>query len=187
MSRGYNLFETTSGATVTMDEGAAADITGVDPMLSALADNDGPTETQAIDPGSPAVNAGWTALMIDQRGVERRGTPDIGAFESDAPPTADEDFASEFADGEEYKWSRMAPNPFGATSTAQFAVRQAQSVRVVLYDVMGREVRVLHDGPLAASTAVDIQVDASGLASGVYVLVARGESLAAPQRITVAR
>lgn len=59
----------------------------VEPMLLPLADNGGPTETLALSPGSPAINAGANSfsLVTDQRG---RGHPrvfgllaDIGAFE----------------------------------------------------------------------------------------------------------
>jgi len=63
-------------------------------MLAALADNTGPTETMALMPGSPAIDAGVASgAMFDQRGLARTfddptvtnvsgsdGT-DIGAFE----------------------------------------------------------------------------------------------------------
>jgi hypothetical protein len=67
-----------------------------DPQLQPLADNGGPTRTQALLPGSPAVDAGSSAgLSEDQRGVARpqdwfaipnaAGGFDIGAFELQAP------------------------------------------------------------------------------------------------------
>ena len=187
MSRGFNLFETTAGATVTMDSGAGADITGVDAGLQPLADNGGPTRTHAISLDSPAVNAGMTALAIDQRGAERRRTPDIGAFESDAAPTNGEDVETDFADGETMRMTPMAPNPLTTEASLSVAVRESQTVRVVLYDVMGRQVGVLHDGPMAAATPYRLSVNARGLASGVYVVVVRGESVQGTQQITVAR
>ena len=187
MSRGYNLFATTDGATMFMDDDATGDITGVDAELGDLADNGGPTLTHAIALTSPAVNAGMTSLMIDQRGADRVSTPDIGAFESDAAPTPDEEFVTEFADGEDMKMSALAPNPFSGTATVQLAVRQSQAVRVALYDVMGREVHVFHDGPMAGSVGLDVEVDAAGLASGVYILAVRGESVSGSQRVTVVR
>ena len=189
MSRGYNLFETTEGSTITMGTGAVAssDITGVDPGLLPLADNGGPTRTHAIPESSPAVNRGWTALTIDQRGVTRVATPDIGAFESTAAPTPREGFETEFAEGEEMKMSTVAPNPVQGEARMSLAVRRSQDVRVVLYDVMGREVRVLHQGPVAASTELEVTVDTRGLASGVYVVAVRGESVSGAQRVTVAR
>ncbi len=74
------------------------DIIGVDPLLAALAPNGGPTQTRALMPGSPAINAGNAATpgglgacpATDQRGLPRGGAAgrcDIGAFEvQPAPP-----------------------------------------------------------------------------------------------------
>ncbi len=66
---------------------------GVDPLLGPLADNGGPTQTQALLAGSPAINAGddTAALAIDQRGFPRVGVSDIGAFEFQGPVGVDAD------------------------------------------------------------------------------------------------
>jgi Dockerin type I domain len=67
----------------------------VDPTLGPLQDNGGPTQTMALLPGSPAINAGSNALAVDpstgqplttdQRGIGYArivgGTVDIGAYE----------------------------------------------------------------------------------------------------------
>jgi hypothetical protein len=55
----------------------------IDPMLGPLAHNGGPTRTQALLAGSPAIDAGTTsgAPATDQRGTVRDTHPDIGAFE----------------------------------------------------------------------------------------------------------
>ena len=64
-----------------------ATIPSADPLLSPLADNGGPTQTMAIGPGSPAIDAGTTGCpptpAADQRGVARpQGAGcDIGAYE----------------------------------------------------------------------------------------------------------
>ena len=68
-------------------------ITGQDPKLGPLADNGGPTQTLALLPGSPAIDAGdnSTCETTDQRGVARpydgdhNGSAicDMGAFEVD--------------------------------------------------------------------------------------------------------
>jgi CSLREA domain-containing protein len=64
--------------------GAISDLVGVDPLLLALADNGGPTDTRALPADSPAVDAGGGCAAADQRGVPRPagGACDIGAFES---------------------------------------------------------------------------------------------------------
>jgi hypothetical protein len=55
------------------------------PGLAPLGDYGGPTQTIALLPGSPAIDAGTSGPGIpatDQRGEPRHGAPDIGAFES---------------------------------------------------------------------------------------------------------
>ena len=64
----------------------ANNLTGVDPNLAALADNRGPTETHALNAGSPAIDSGSNPLNLaaDQRGFVTRevnGQADMGAFE----------------------------------------------------------------------------------------------------------
>ena len=54
-SAGYNLIGSTAGCTFTP---GAGDQIGVDPKLATLADNGGPTQTIALLPGSPAIDAG---------------------------------------------------------------------------------------------------------------------------------
>ncbi|HXA32385.1 MAG TPA: choice-of-anchor Q domain-containing protein, partial [Acidimicrobiales bacterium] len=80
-SSGYNLL----GSSCT-NTPAPTDLVGVDAMLAPLADNGGPTQTVALLPGSPALNAGGgpTCPATDQRGETRpQGNAcDIGAFES---------------------------------------------------------------------------------------------------------
>jgi hypothetical protein len=58
-------------------------------MLGAIGDNGGPTRTEALQAGSPAIDAGnpATCAPIDQRGVARDSKCDIGAYEFVAPQT----------------------------------------------------------------------------------------------------
>ena len=75
----------------------ASDLTGVDPLFGALADNGGPTQTRALGAGSPAIDAGPTSFpsfpgdTSDQRGEPYLrtygGRSDIGAFEAQPEPT----------------------------------------------------------------------------------------------------
>lgn len=55
----------------------------VDPLLEAIADNGGLTQTCALLCSSPAIDSADvnTSLTFDQRGNNRGGSPDIGAFE----------------------------------------------------------------------------------------------------------
>ncbi len=57
------------------------------------------------------------------------------------------------------------PNPFSAETRIAVGAT-AGSVRAVLFDVLGRQVAVVHDGPLSG----DLVVPGAGLVPGLYVL-----------------
>jgi hypothetical protein len=90
-SSGHNLQDHYQCFTSTPEIG---DLFGIPPGLGPLTDNGGPTRTMALDPGSPAVDAGEAGcldalgqpLAGDQRGAPRAGVCDIGAFEVQPPP-----------------------------------------------------------------------------------------------------
>jgi CSLREA domain-containing protein len=88
----YNLIRTTANFFITGPQGG--NIVGQDPLLGPLQNNGGPTQTRALLPGSPAVDAAAPAgcvddlgapLTTDQRGLPRPypagGPCDMGAFE----------------------------------------------------------------------------------------------------------
>jgi hypothetical protein len=95
-SSSFNLIGDGSGLTGvsgTQGNQVGAAAGPIDPLLAPLQDNGGATQTMALLPGSPAIDAGSNALAVDdgndplaadQRGVARvvNGTVDIGAFES---------------------------------------------------------------------------------------------------------
>jgi hypothetical protein len=85
VSQGNNLIgNSTAGVGFT-----AQDIQNVDAKLAPLASNGGPTQTHALLYSSPAIDAGATALTVDQRDLPRpangnadsTASDDIGAFE----------------------------------------------------------------------------------------------------------
>lgn len=68
----------------------ASTLVNPNPMLGSLADNGGPTQTMALEPGSPALNVGDPTLLpagiiFDQRGMPYRrvvdGQLDIGSYQ----------------------------------------------------------------------------------------------------------
>ncbi len=84
LSGSNNLIGT--GSSGGLVNGTNGNIVGVsNPLLAPLGNYGGPTQTIALLPGSPAIDAGSNALAIgttDQRGNSYVGTVDIGAFES---------------------------------------------------------------------------------------------------------
>ena len=90
LDSGYNLFDDTSDSGAQCGSAAGKnDVITASPGLGALADNGGPTQTQALAASSPAIDAGNDSvcasetLGVDQRGVARPigAHCDIGAFE----------------------------------------------------------------------------------------------------------
>jgi hypothetical protein len=90
-SQDYNLVGSTSGCEFTA---APHDLVNVSAGIGSLASNGGPTQTMALLPGSPAIDAGnpqgcrtpnGTLIPVDQRGFPRSRPMDpvcdIGAYE----------------------------------------------------------------------------------------------------------
>jgi hypothetical protein len=68
----------------------------------------------------------------------------------------------------EYELHNAYPNPFNPSTTIKFDLPEASKVRLVVYDMLGREVAVLADGERPAGQ-YNIRFDASRLSSGMYV------------------
>jgi Right handed beta helix region len=84
VSGSNNLIGT--GGSGGLMNGINGNLVGVtNPLLAPLGNYGGPTQTMALLPGSPAIDAGNSSLesgTLDQRGMSYAGTVDIGAFES---------------------------------------------------------------------------------------------------------
>ncbi|MEO1478544.1 MAG: T9SS type A sorting domain-containing protein [Bacteroidota bacterium] len=78
------------------------------------------------------------------------------------------------------------PNPASHTVTVPLVLREASEVRVVIYDLLGREVAVLAAGPAEPGGHL-FDLDAGTLAPGVYVVQARSGLGTLARRFTVAR
>ncbi len=59
------------------------------------------------------------------------------------------------------------PNPFNPTTTIKFEVPQTTNVRLVLYDLLGKEVKTLFEGEAKAGIT-EVTISAEELNSGVY-------------------
>lgn len=89
----FSLVETAPGIGV-INGTATGNVFGQDPLLGPLANNGGTTQTHALLPGSPALNAGdpvFAGAAFDQRGPGFArvfgAAVDIGAFEAQPAPT----------------------------------------------------------------------------------------------------
>jgi hypothetical protein len=87
--------------------------------------------------------------------------------------------------GAEFKL-RVAPNPVRASARGSLVLQEAQTVRATLYDVLGRAVRLVHDGPMSAGPN-RLRLGAGALESGRYFLRVKGESFSTTTSVTVVR
>ncbi len=93
----------------------------------------------------------WVTFV---QGTSKRGAGNETEITAEAP--------------ESFALKQNYPNPFNPSTTIQFDLPEASQVKLVVYDVLGRQVRVLVDGTREAGTHEAI-FDASGLPSGTYV------------------
>ena len=83
-SQGYNLIGNGAGVEQIFNKTGDQKGTATNPLnakLGPLQNNGGLTKTHALLVGSPAINKGKTTLTKDQRGYNRNGVADIGAYE----------------------------------------------------------------------------------------------------------
>jgi hypothetical protein len=90
--------------------------------------------------------------------------PDLGAYETEEPSAVRE--SASVAAG--FLLFQNFPNPFNPKTVVSSWLRAASEVRLVVYDVLGRQVAVLVNERRAAGSYQD-SFDATGLASGVYI------------------
>ncbi len=80
----------------------------------------------------------------------------------------------------------VSPNPARESASIHYNPGPNNSMRLAVYDVLGREVAVLVDGPQPAGPGAS-RLDASKLAAGVYVVVLTTPAGQAMRALTVAR
>ena len=95
----------------------------------------------------------------------------------EAPPVA--------AEGLEI--SAAVPNPFSPETTVRFRVAESQSVRVTLYDALGRRVATLFEGLAQEGRYETVRVDGNNLPGGTYVVRVEGERVQGTTRIVLQR
>ena len=119
-----------------------------------------------------------------------QGTPNtLSGISEDFTPLQINVANEEQAEGltEAYRVSDAFPNPASDRAALRVEVREAQDVTVEVFDVMGRRVALLHDGPMAAAQVNTVTFATGALAPGAYVVRVRGEQFQATRRVTLAR
>ena len=82
----------------------------------------------------------------------------------------------------------VSPHPVrSSTASVRLTLREAHDVRVDLYDLLGRRVQTVHDGPLSSTTEHTFTLQTRDLPSGLYVLRATGGGTQVSRKMMVVR
>jgi len=143
---------------------------------------------QFVPPGSASVfSAAFVQLLFADLAMDGT-TPPVGTVVrlkmARYPAVANEPPAAPAGAGVaiEAVW----PNPVTGAATVVYSVPAAGAVRVVAYDILGREVAVLADGPAPVGRR-EATLDAGRLAPGVYVIAVETAAGRAARTFTVMR
>jgi len=81
------------------------------------------------------------------------------------PVTDVEDFnITEF----DFQLFQNYPNPFNPVTTIRFEVPKSQKIKLSVFDILGREIKVLYDD-LAPAGIVSVDFSGDEFASGMYI------------------
>jgi hypothetical protein len=86
----------------------------------------------------------------------------------------------------EFALEQNYPNPFNPETKIRFAVPEAASVSLRVYDLIGREVMQLQEGVLPAGR-YEVTVHSTGMSSGVYFYVFKAGSYVETRRMVLLR
>lgn len=84
-----------------------------------------------------------------------------------------------------YVLSAAYPNPFNPTTTFTLSVREAQHVRVEVFNLLGLPVKLLYSGPMEAGETKSFTFDAGDLPSGIYLYRVQGKTFTATRQVTL--
>lgn len=153
-----------------------ANLVGVDPLLSPLADNGGPTKTMALAAGSPAIGKGLNPanLTTDQRGglFARGASVDIGAYQrqsfSFVVDSAADESDGDFGAGDlSLREAIEAAGPNPGNDTVTFAA----SLNGQTITLAGTELLVKGDATITGPGASLLSISGNN-ASGVFQIAA---------------
>ncbi len=124
-----------------------------------------------VDIAGTTPPAGWVNLVgnIEQFST---ATPPNAGYEIRPRGVADFILITDVADRDAslptaYALSQNYPNPFNPATTFSFAMPENSQVRVVVYNLLGKEVATLHDGKLSAGYH-SFTFSGANVPSGVY-------------------
>lgn len=86
---------------------------------------------------------------------------------------------------DEFVLSAAYPNPFNPQTSFSLRVEERQDVKVEVFNLLGRPVKVLFDGTMDADESRTFTFEAGDLPSGIYLYRVRGENFTATRQMTL--
>lgn len=86
---------------------------------------------------------------------------------------------------DEFVLSAAYPNPFNPQTSFSLSVEDRQDVKVEVFNLLGRSVKVLFEGTMDADETRTFTFEAGDLPSGIYLYRVRGENFTATRQMTL--
>lgn len=127
-----------------------------------------------------------TSLVINPHNTNQLwiGTTGNGTFIYDGLTIGITNISSEVP--EAYTLEQNYPNPFNPVTNIKFSITKSRKVKLAVYDITGKEVMILVNGNLDAGT-YNADLDASKLASGVYLYSLETDDFAGTKKMVVVK
>ena len=156
---GTSIIDDVSNITAASAAGLLLDVSGEDYHLAAA--------SAAIDAGLTVFNE-IPAPSLDIEGSDRNQgiAPDAGAYEHRAGASVD--ISRTRLPVDHAVLDAAFPNPFSRSASLRFVSANGLPAQVQLYDTRGRLVKVLYQGSPAPQEFHQVEIDGTGLASGLY-------------------
>jgi len=161
--------------------GSEAIPVGVDSVFGlgfGVHDNDGNARQASIQWSAVLLDAMWntpkylgTARFREENRLQLEAVNNMTGVANEIPYDGSDYIRVGVEDKEPvpltYALTQNYPNPFNPATTIGYTIEQRTNVRLVIYDLLGREVATLVNG-VREPGRYEIQFDASGLSSGLY-------------------
>jgi hypothetical protein len=121
---------------------------------------EGPMDTVSF---SAALVLTGTRSVLD---VSHTLRPNVGVMPATLIPASVADYTSA---PESYELFQNYPNPFNPTTTIEFELPQAAFVTLKVYNLLGQEIATLFSREEMTDGLQEVEFDAAGLPTGVYI------------------
>lgn len=163
-----------------LEADSTAVLVSVDAQRTWSVAGTGPVDWTACQWIAPAVaSESCYVAVVTYRAGEELGTGYGGPFRVGAPVAV-------ASTSEQFGLQGARPNPFRAGGRIVFGARQGSAVTLQVFDLRGRLVETLVDGPVSAGQH-EVGWDAKGVAAGVYFVQLRSGALLENRRLVVTR